>query len=355
MRICVVSYHSSPLDPVGSGKAGGMNVCVFNIYKRLSLFCEIDIFICGEREDADLGDSVRVLYLDCENPYDFADTVIEYHKRRKYDLIHTHYWLSGLIGLITRKKLNIPWVHSLHTVEILKDFKQDRMRINVEDEIIRSCDFIISPTDKEANEIGRMYQDTRIITIPNGVDTRRFTPSHNGHSKLLYIGRIDPIKGLDILVDAMSHIKRDIQLDIIGGTSKGEHNLKNIKRYAKGLPINFLGKIRHEDINLHYQHAGIIIIPSYYESFGLVGLEAMASARPVIGFNNTGLSETVEEDAGILVRRGAKNLAKAIRFLIDDKNLRYKLGKTGRKKAYAFEWGNIALRYYRNYYEIIKS
>jgi len=355
MKIAVISFHTSPLDPPGVGKSGGMNICISHLYRSLSRFCHTDIFTCGNKKPKRLAPSINVVYLDCGDINNFADTVLEYHNKQRYDVIHTHYWLSGIVGLRTRKKLKIPWIHSLHTVEMLKGVKKDHLRIKVEDEIIKSCDLIMSPTYKEAFSIREKYPQVRIITIPHGVDIQRFTPSLDGHSKLLYVGRIDPIKGLDLLIDSLRLLKRDIKLDIIGGPSKDKNNLKSIKSYAENLPVNFIGPVKHEELNRYYKEASILVVPSYYESFGLVALEAMASARPVIGFEDTGLAETVGADAGILVKRNEQNLAQAISYLIENKELRHRLGETGRKKALNFEWNGIAWKYLRVYEKISEN
>lgn len=355
MRICVVSYHSSPLDPAGSGKSGGMNVFIFHLYKILSRFCEVDIFVCGDKGHVRIGPNIRVIHINKTNLSNFVEHIIQYHTTRCYDLIHTHYWLSGIIGLLTKRILKIPWVHSLHTFEILKSIKKDRVRIEVENEIIQRCDVVISPTQKEAMVIKQINPGAQVSTIPHGVDIGRFKPSVDGHSTLLYVGRIDPIKGLDLLVDALRFLRREIRLNIVGGPSKGKGNFKSLKTYAKGLPIHFLGKVKYEELNKYYSKASMVIVPSYYESFGLVGLEAMASARPVIGFVDTGLSETVGHDAGILVKRSVRNLARAITQLFNNQRLRYTLGLKGRKKALNYEWTHIARRYLATYEKIIKG
>lgn len=355
MRIAVISYHSSPLDPIGKGKSGGMNICISHLYKKLTQHCKIDIFTCGKTGRRKLGGSVNVIHLPCEDINKFSDSIIAFHESRKYDILHTHYWLSGIVGLLVKNSMRIPWIHSLHTVEMLKTIKKDRIRIEVEEEIMRSCDLIISPTYREVYKISERYPRARIVTIPHGVDTQRFTPSANGHSKLLFVGRIDPIKGLDLLVDALRMLKRDIELNIIGGASKGEENYESIKRYADGLPVKFHGPVKHEHLSKFYQNSGVLVVPSYYESFGLVALEAMASARPVIGFEDTGLAETVGENAGILVKRSKKNLAYAISQLVDNTELRHKLGSKGWKKSLHFDWPRIALKYKEVYEEICKN
>ena len=163
------------------------------------------------------------------------------------------------------------------------------------------------------------------------------------------------IKGLEILIDALDLINDNITLNVVGGASKDGSTYENIQSYAQNLKINFHGRVAHDRLVDHYGSAGIIVIPSYYESFGLVGLEAMASARPVIGFDDTGLAETVGNDAGILVRRSEQNLAHAIAYLIRNKEKRYELGLRGRNKAIRYRWRRIAGIYRKTYETIAKT
>ncbi len=355
MKICVVSFHTSPLAPAGSGKSGGMNILIANLYKHLAKSCKVDIYVYGDKEPQKLGKNVRVVYFKHRDFRDFAEAIIEQHHNHNYDILHTHYWLSGIIGMHIQKKIHIPWIHSFHTIERFKGTAQDKSRIEIEDEIIRKCDFVMSPTNKEAFDLHHFFPKERIITVPHGVDTYRFRPSPNGHSTLLFVGRVDPIKGLDILIESLRLIKDKVNLDIVGGPSKSEEIYENIRSYARDLKVNFIGPIRHEHLAAYYRNAGIIVVPSYYESFGLVGLEAMASARPVIGFEDTGLSETVGKNAGILVKRNKQNLTRAIIHLLENQKLRHRMGTTGRKKALLFSWQNIAERYFQTYEKINKK
>lgn len=355
LSIAVVSYHSSPLDPPGSGKSGGMSICISQLYRELSRFCEIDIFTCGEHHVEFLNPNLRVVHLPCENIEKFSDTCIHYYLRRRYDVLHTHYWLSGMVGLSMLRRISVPWVHTLHTVEMLKSNGRDRLRIEIEDEIMRSCDLVISPTEREAFALTERLPGASVAVIPHGVNVRQFTPSQNGHTRLLFVGRIDPIKGLDVLVDALRIAGGDIRLDIVGGASKGIDNLENLRAYAEGLPVHFHGTVRHEEIATYYQNSSILVVPSYYESFGLVALEAMASARPVVGFRDTGLAETVGNDAGILVERNARNLGQALTYLLERHDQCRRLGLRGRRKAEDYAWGGIAKKYERVYEEICKA
>lgn len=355
MRICVISFHTSPLAPAGSGKSGGMNILIANLYKQLSKSCKVDIYVYGDKQPQKLGKNVRVIHLKQNNFRDFAEIIMDRCYDHNYDILHTHYWLSGIIGMHIHNKLHIPWIHSFHTIERFKNTAPNKSRIEIENEIIRKCDFVMSPTNKEASDLHHFFPKARIITVPHGVDTSRFKPSPNGHSTLLFVGRVDAIKGLDLLIESLRLVKDRADINIIGGPSKNKETYNNIRSYAQDLKVNFIGRVKHEHLTTYYRNAGIIVVPSYYESFGLVGLEAMASARPVIGFEDTGLSETVGSNAGILVKRNKQNLARAIIHLLDNQELRHKMGMAGRKKALLFSWQRITERYYQIYEEISKE
>jgi D-inositol-3-phosphate glycosyltransferase len=355
MRICVISYHSSPLEPIGEGKSGGMNIVISNLYSRMALFADVDIFVCGPKRIVQNSPGVRIIQIPRSDIAAFVESILSENAERSYDLIHTHYWLSGVVGLELHRSISAPWLHTLHTVEALKTIRQDTSRIEVEEKIIRTCDLVVSPTRQEAFAIKTLYPDARVITIPHGVDTSRFIPSQNGHNNILFVGRVDPIKGIHLLVDALRLVKQDFNLTVVGGPSKGERNFDDIKTYAAGLPVDFTGPVRHEKLGEYYRKAALLVVPSYYESFGLVGLEAMASARPVVGFEHTGLQETVGDDAGILVKMGARNLAGALSKLLEDKNLRHRLGEQGRSRVIGFDWSNIVREYRRLYERIIKE
>jgi D-inositol-3-phosphate glycosyltransferase len=263
--------------------------------------------------------------------------------------------LSGVIGLQLHKLLRIPWLHSLHTVEILKTIRQDKARVEIEEEIIRSCDLVVSPTHQEAAAIRSMYPESRVVVVPHGVDTAKFSPSPNGQRNILFVGRIDPIKGLHLLIEALRILRQDISLTVVGGHAKGARNSAGVETYAADLPVEFVGQVRHSDLRAYYDKSAILVVPSYYESFGLVGLEAMASARPVVGFNHTGLQETVGDDAGILVDMGSRNLARAIDLLMNDQGLRQRLGQQGRAKALNYDWMKVAHVYMGIYEKVVEE
>jgi D-inositol-3-phosphate glycosyltransferase len=332
-----------------------MNVCTANLYTRLAQFCTVDIFTYGKSASVQLNDNAHIYYIEKSNPVHFAEDIMKHHIHQRYNIIHTHYWLSGIIGLHLKKTTRIPWIHTFHTIERLKAIKKNKLRIEIEEEIMQLCDIILSPTTKEKHALTTHAPRARVIAIPHGVDTTRFTPRVDGSSNLLYVGRIDPIKGLELLIDALRLLDRNLRLDIVGGPSQKQGTLDSVKAYAKGLRVSFTGPVSHDELTRYYERAAMVILPSYYESFGLVALEAMASARPVVGFEDTGLSETVGNRAGILVERSTAELARAIAFLIDNKTLRHDLGNHGSKVVRNYDWSRIARVYLKAYEEIAKN
>jgi D-inositol-3-phosphate glycosyltransferase len=351
MRIGVISYHSSPLMPAGAGTSGGMNIFIARLYRELARWFPVDIFTYGRKGRVRIGNHLQVIHHE-HTLEDFADDVIREHEKNPYSIVHTHYWLSGFIGMLVSKRIKVPWLHSYHTIESFKHITHDKTRIEIETAILKKCKYVISPTRREAFDLKQIEPRTPVLTIPHGVETETFRPSANGHNSLLFVGRVDPIKGLEVLIDALKLVGRDVRLNVIGGASKDRSSYESITSYGRNLRINFKGRVAHDRLVHHYRTAGIVVIPSYYESFGLVGLEAMASARPVIGFDDTGLVETVGSDAGILVSRNEHNLAHAISYLIHNKERRYELGLRGRDKAVRYSWRAIA-GIYRKIYEAI--
>lgn len=355
MRICVVSYHTSPLDPAGAGMSGGMNVFIANLYKKLARRFQVDIYVRGDGPPVQLVSHVSIRYINHEDVSQFAEAILYQHARNPYHLIHTHYWLSGLIGLYLKTRLGLPWIHTFHTVERLKGISCHKARIEAENEIASKCDVILSPTMVEADTLHRLFPGTRASVIPHGVDTNTFKPTPNGHNSVVFVGRIEPIKGLELLIDASRRIPADFQLKIVGGPSKDRMEYNRLRSYAADQHIFFTGRVGYQQLCHVYADAGMLVMPSYYESFGLAGLEAMASGRPVICFNDTGLAESVNNRAGIIVERKISDLARAIEKLIKDHDLRHELGTAAWKKARGYDWHYIALRYAKFYESIAEN
>lgn len=354
MKICVISYHANPHESVGAGTSGGMTIYLCNLYGRISRKVEVDVFTSNRSYTCKLGNA-RIIHIDAENTNEFTSKTLNYMNNQKYDLIHSHYYLSGLSGMKIAEILQIPWVHSFHTVEAFKNIKKDRERIEIEWDIICKSDYLISFTQHEYLNIKKFFPDSKILVIPHGVEINRFQKTRDGNSKLLFVGRIAPIKGLDILMDSLKYIDSKFQLTIIGDKSKNDYYFNSLKGNFKGQRINFKGTVPHESIQQNYSQSSITVIPSFYESFGLVALESMASGRPIIGFNDTGIAEFVGDKAGIFIKRNSRNLARTIEFLLRNKTLTHQMGKIGSEISTKYSWDKVAEVYIDKYRKIIKN
>jgi D-inositol-3-phosphate glycosyltransferase len=272
MRVAVVSYHASPVEPVGDGCSGGMSIYLSNLYGRLSRNAEVDIFCRGTKKAEKIGDC-NLTYINNLETGKFAEAIIGFHKQKRYDILHSHYWVSGIItSKIKRVLSSVPWVHSFHTIEVLKKVTKDKVRIEAEREIMKSCDFIISPTLKEKDWIKELYPGVNIEVIPHGVSKEDFPFRKDGSRNILFAGRIDPVKGVERLMESLKFIRGDFTLSVAGGPSKEISYYKDIKYMASRYPVQFLGKVPHKELHKLYQDSCMLVLPSYYESFGSAGV-----------------------------------------------------------------------------------
>ena len=315
MKICVISYHASPVASVGEGTSGGMSIYLSNLYRRVSRYAEVDIFCRGIRKKEKIG-NCNIIYLNDLNIPEFTEEIIGFHGKKKYDVLHSHYWLSGVVAQKIKKFFpTLPWIHSFHTIEILKKVTREKVRIEIEKEIMRSCDLIVSPTVREKEWIEKSCPKAHLEVIPHGVSSRDFPFRKDGSRNILFVGRVDPVKGVELLLKSCAFIKGDFKLNIVGGPSKDVSYYEDMKFIASRYPVHFLGKIPHGKLYEIYQDSCMLILPSYYESFGLVALEAMSCGRPVIGFSDTYLPLVVGEKAGVFAGRDIRELASGINFL----------------------------------------
>ena len=214
MRICVVSYHASPVASVGEGTSGGMSVYLSNLYNRISRYAEVDIFCRGTKKDEKIG-NCNLVYLNNLKMSEFTEKIIGFHEKNKYDILHSHYWLSGVVANKVKNAFpSLPWVHSFHTIETLKKVTRNKVRIETEREIMRLCDFIISPTSREKEWIKKLYPKAHAEVIPHGVSSRDFPFRKDGSRNVLFVGRVDPVKGIELLVESLKFIRGDFTLNV---------------------------------------------------------------------------------------------------------------------------------------------
>lgn len=297
----------------------------------------------------------------------------------RYDLIHSHYWLSGVVAHELRKVWHVPIVHMAHTLAIMKNRITQRLekrepvlRLNTESEILSWADRIIAATLAEQTQLELLLRADRrkIEVVPPGVDLETFHPVPMEIAKaaigippedtnLLFVGRIEPLKGIDTLFRAMKLIRDrgamppHLCLSIIGGdpshdAAQDNAEMERLKALRRELGIDdvvaFLGKRDQDALHDYYTSAQVVIMPSHYESFGMVALEAMACGTPVIASEVGGLAFLVRDgETGFHVPdRDPEALADKLQLIINTPALRAKLGRQAAEYAKQYAWPIIA-------------
>ena len=352
-HIATLMVHTSPLDQPGAGDAGGMNIYVAESAKRMAAMgVSIDIFT--RRAHADLPDTVElapgvtVRHLDAgpvegvtkeELPQYIPALARQFTSALEgtttYDVIHSHYWISGEVGMPASKKLGIPLVHTMHTMAKVKNLNlaqgespEPGSRVRGEMEVVESAQGLIANTDSEAASLVSLYSacPDLVHVVTPGVDLYTFTPGQGrAHARgllqiptdahvITFIGRIQPHKGPDLLIRAMAemlahspHLRSKLIVFVIGGVSgAGTAEVEKLKEMVKWLGISdvvrFLPPISRKDLPDWYRAADLVCVPSYSESFGLVALESQACGTPVVATAVGGLRTAVADGiSGVLV------------------------------------------------------
>ncbi|MFA5777478.1 MAG: glycosyltransferase [Parcubacteria group bacterium] len=403
MRILLISDHADPLAEIGSKEAGGQNIYVFYLAKFLCrLGILVDVYTRWDRKNKKeivrFNNHLRVIrveagpkkYMPRDNFLDvvneFAENVLERIKKEKinYDIIHTNYWFSGLIGLKVAKEIKKPLVHIYHSIgqvrfESLKNYKLQeinnqffKQRTISEKEIAQKADRIIatSPVEKEIinNIFGISWGKIKTITI--GVDTKIFRPIKTERARklakmetngkiILYVGRIEWRKGIGTLFYAFREVIKNYpnaKLYVIGGgKSKSARKLEDaererLKKISQELGIekrvSFLGPKKQNKLYKYYSAADMCIVPSYYEPFGIVPLESMACGTPVVASRTGGLQYTVRNKVtGCLFEpKNYIDLAEKINIVLKNGKDFY-TGNCLKMISDKFQWEEIADQY----------
>jgi len=398
LHVAMLSVHTCPLAALGGKETGGMNVYVREVSRELGrMGVSVDVFTRSQNPTisrvVSLGERARVIHLPAgdEAPMarvrvhdhldEFVDGVEAWRIARSidYDLIHAHYWLSGVAALRLKARWSVPVMQMFHTLGRLKNRvarsaaeQEPAIRLHEETRIVGACDRIVAANVIERAELLRDYgaSASRIATIPCGVDTDLFVPGDRAdararlgldeHPVLLWVGRVAPIKGLDTLLDAVARLRsadRAIRLLIVGGDadepmSELEVSLRQrIERLDLASSVCFVGPQPQSVLPLYYAAADVTVLPSYYESFGMVALEAMACGSPVIASRVGGLVTTVRDGVtGFLIPDGDVDaLAERIGALVADPDLRWRIGREGVRWAAQHRWACVAEAVCREY------
>ena len=398
-RIAMLSMHTCPLAMLGGKKSGGMNVYVRDLSRELARRgIQVDVFTRSQDPyipmiSYGLGYGARVIHVKAgpEQPLpindvylyvdEFAQAVEQFANDEDvtYDLIHSHYWLSGLAGGKLKEKWgNVPIVHMFHTLGRMKNrvATSDRElappeRIEGEQVVIEIADRIVAATPAEQAQLHWLYgnRSNKEVVVPPGVDLDKFKPlpkeaakAHVGipvHDRsILFVGRIEPLKGVDTLLQAMALIQeryptvvRNVNVTIIGGdpwANDPDLEMKRLQALREQLGIHdivtFIGARDQNELPYYYAAAEIVVMPSHYESFGMVALEAMASGTPVIASEVGGLAFLVQdgENGFHVPSRDPETLAERIYELLINDSCRRRLGRNAREHARQYAWPDIA-------------
>jgi D-inositol-3-phosphate glycosyltransferase len=395
LKIAMLSVHSCPLGKLGGESTGGMSVYVRELCREIGKRGHIvDVYTRAHDPEHDqiveLGKNARLIHvlagkneeIDKLSIYphlsEFAHEVERFRRRYglHYDLIHSHYWLSGWVGKRMQKWWDIPHVTMFHTLGAVKNAADPRgaepqLRINSEKALIRDCHRIIAPTEREKENLINYYgaMPEAVTVIPCGVNldlfrlvekviARRYL-GLDGERIILFVGRIVPLKGVDKLLMAFPYLKSGLRLKIlvVGGDEHCHAEMGRLKSLAKSLRIHnsvsFLGLVKHEELPYFYGAADLCVLPSYYESFGLVALESLACGTPVVGTNVGGLEDIIRQgETGYVVADNAPfRLASKISMLLSKKEAKSSI----RSSVMEFSWSKIAETMVNEYRAVLGS
>lgn len=413
LKIAMLSYHTCPLATLGGKDTGGMNVYVRDLTRKLgALGVHVDVFTRSQDEHVphvlhDLGYGNRVVHVKsgCEVPLpktelfsyipEFTNGIVEFTsgKNLKYDLIHSHYWMSGVAAIELKRLWNIPFVHMFHTLGVMKQrvarFDEEVVgdfRLIGEKQVLREADSIFAATPAEMAQIQWLYESKvdKIKIIPPGVDLSRFYPIPEDEAKevigippcdqvILYVGRIEPLKGIDTLIEAIAYMRHNgsfeeqsFCLAVIGGEpdlsrQELDSEMARLKQLCQeyGLDdlVTFLGKRDQDTLPYYYSAAEAVVLPSHYESFGMVALEAMACGTPVVASQVGGLAFLVQDgETGYTVPSSdVAALADRLAKIIRDPDLRTRLGSQAAALAQGFSWDIIAQDILQQYQHVVAA
>jgi D-inositol-3-phosphate glycosyltransferase len=395
-RVAVLSVHTSPLDQPGAGDAGGLNVYVWEVAKRLAaLGIEIEIFTRATASDlpalVDVAPGVRVRHVTA-GPYEGLDKsdlpaqlcaftsgvlrVEAMHEPGYFDLVHSHYWLSGQVGWLVKERWGVPLVHSAHTLAKVKnasladgDSPEPTARAIGEAQVVEAADRLLASTRDEAEQLVGLYDADpgRVCTVAPGVDLDVFRAGDVAAARqrlgiapnaamLLFVGRIQPLKAPDVLlhaaarlVQAQPGLRDRLEVVIVGGPSgTGLTHPEHLHKLAGDLGIaditTFARPVDQPTLADYYRAATVTVVPSHTESFGLVAVESQACGTPVVAAHVGGLRAAVDDGrSGLLVQgHDPADYAAAIRRIVTDTTMERRLGHGAVAHAARFGWSRTA-------------
>src|SRR5215472_1823325 len=387
-RVAMISLHTSPTASLGRNANGGLNVYVREVCNEFSRRgIATDVFT--RRADGgctleELAPRSRVVYLPAGDPAldkyrllgevgAFTDHVQSFiaDEGLAYDLIYSHYWLSGVSACTLRSRLRLPWAHTAHTLAVVKNRQlapgaaaEPEIRADLEGEIARCADLLVVSTEAEADALCGAYHvpRDRIAVVAPGVDLdvfraeskeeARLRLGHADHRLFIFVGRLEPLKGVDVILRAFALLTAGGQHPaarlLVLGEDSGAGECARLQGLVSKLGLSqrveFRGSIPQHRLPTYYAAAEACLIPSYSESFGLVGLEAQACGTAVIASNVAGLASIVRDGVTGFLVNGPDPAAYAekMRRILEEPGLGDRLGRRGQRRAQGFSWGRTA-------------
>ena len=350
-RIATVMVHTSPLDQPGIGDAGGMNIYVLESAQRMAAMgVSVDIFTrrtdASQPDIVEISPGVRVRHFECGHGsltkeqlpahiHGLSKEFLRIVKSENYDVIHSHYWLSGKVAMPAAKELGIPLIHTMHTMARVKNLNlaegespEPMIRVQGETQVVDAADALIANTDAEGASLVSLYDacPDKVHVVSPGVDLYTFTPGESRSAAraivglpadalvVSFVGRIQPHKGPEVLIRATSELikhspllRHKLVVNVMGGASGANtEEVDRLKELSSWLGIDdvvrFEPPVARKDLAQWYRAADLVVVPSYSESFGLVALEAQACGTPVVATAVGGLRTAVADGiSGVLV------------------------------------------------------
>lgn len=398
LRVAVLSVHGCPIVRAGEKDAGGMNVYVLETARALGARGVLVDVYTRAHDPADpqvvgLGPGARLVHMaagplrpEKDGVYNllpaFIRRVREFARRdgASYDLVASHYWLSGVAGLELSRGWDVPHVTSFHTLAEVKrrarpGEREVRERAPSERIVTREADRVIAWSSHERDLLASLYgaDPGRVLVIPPGVDNRAFRPLDQRRSRatlgipdsarvVLYVGRVERLKGIEILLQAVAGMEEEdgVRLFIVGG-APGEAEQQRLKRVAASLDVldrvEFTGSVPRERLPLYYSAADVSVFPSYYESFGLAALESSACGTPVIASRVGGLPSVVHEgETGYLIPwRCPAAFIQRLEIILFNDHLRAMMGRAARAHAEELGWDVVVDRLEQAFESVVRQ
>tara|TARA_Y100000590_G_scaffold451672_1_gene593461 strand:- start:2048 stop:3271 length:1224 start_codon:yes stop_codon:yes gene_type:complete len=388
-RIALLSFHGCPYAKIGDRDTGGMNIYVLKLAEELGrLGLIVDVFTrIHDMTDpviVDISETARVIHLQAGPPDEsktklhnhipkFANALNHFTKtnKLKYDLIYSHYWLSGVVGNQQKTVWNVPNISTFHTLAKPKmaaneSIVESQKRIIAEQQVLIGSDSVVVSTESEKQDIIKYYdlEGSKIHVIPAGVDLKLFRPldkleCKNGlnitHKNVIIsvAQRIEPLKGLDLLINALPYLKNlgDIKLLIVGGDQNSKDQIEYLMKLVSDLGlldnVEFTGPVSQKDLVKYYNSSDVLVMPSHYETFGLAALEAQACGLPVIAAGIGGPEVFIQNGRnGYLVpNQEPMEYAKRINQIIQNNVESNIMALESRKTAETMSWESTAEKF----------